>query len=35
MRGRASGRGMGVDVGEPRVDFGDAMRIVGGLGLGR
>ena len=31
--GRASGGGMRIDIAEPRVDFADAMRIVGRLGL--
>ena len=30
-----AGRGrMGADVGEPRLDLGDAMRVVRGFGLG-
>ena len=32
-RGRARRRGMGVDVGEPGLDFGDPVRIVRGLGF--
>ena len=32
--GRARGRRMRADVGEPRLDLGDAVRVVRGLGLG-
>ena len=32
-RGRAGGRRMRVDVDEPGLDFGDPVRIVGGLGF--
>ncbi len=31
---RARGRGVGVDVDEPRLDFGDPLGIAGALGLG-
>ena len=33
--GRPRRGGMGVDVGQPRVDLGDAVGIVGGLRLGQ
>ena len=33
--GRARGRRMRADVGKPRLDLGDAMRIVRGFGLGQ
>ena len=32
-RGRARRRGVGVDVDQPGLDFGDPVRIVGGFGL--